>query len=225
MFVCAVCCFFFLFFFFLMIRRPPRSTLFPYTTLFRSVFRAGYGMSFDPVATFLAGDASNAVPGVAFACVAQTFASTTQGCSTVPNNIRLSQGFPTELPPPAIKPSSFLSPPPQLYGVAPVSAVIDPNLKTATIHQWNLSVQRQIPGDIVLQVAYVGNRSERLYTGLDMNQISATPILPQFLAMQANVKAGCAPAGTGCPAGITGQSIPLVTNGILPAAFVNSSAT
>src|SRR5574341_1982616 len=28
---------FFLFFFFLMIRRPPRSTLFPYTTLFRSL--------------------------------------------------------------------------------------------------------------------------------------------------------------------------------------------
>src|SRR2546429_3100814 len=27
---------FYLFFFFLMIRRPPRSTLFPYTTLFRS---------------------------------------------------------------------------------------------------------------------------------------------------------------------------------------------
>src|SRR3712207_7603694 len=27
-------------FFFLMIRRPPRSTLFPYTTLFRSAFRA-----------------------------------------------------------------------------------------------------------------------------------------------------------------------------------------
>src|SRR6266581_7633347 len=35
-----VCCcdnfFFFSFLFFLMIRRPPRSTLFPYTTLFRS---------------------------------------------------------------------------------------------------------------------------------------------------------------------------------------------
>src|SRR5256885_13186249 len=27
-----------MFFFFLMIRRPPRSTLFPYTTLFRSLF-------------------------------------------------------------------------------------------------------------------------------------------------------------------------------------------
>src|SRR6266550_9015610 len=30
----------FVFFFFLMIRRPPRSTLFPYTTLFRSRARA-----------------------------------------------------------------------------------------------------------------------------------------------------------------------------------------
>src|SRR5215467_15282425 len=30
---------FFFFFFFLMIRRPPRSTLFPYTTLFRSLPR------------------------------------------------------------------------------------------------------------------------------------------------------------------------------------------
>src|SRR2546429_3049374 len=33
--MCVVC-----FFFFLMIRRPPRSTLFPYTTLFRSRNRA-----------------------------------------------------------------------------------------------------------------------------------------------------------------------------------------
>src|SRR5256885_7042067 len=31
------------FFFFLMIRRPPRSTLFPYTTLFRSVGHGGRG--------------------------------------------------------------------------------------------------------------------------------------------------------------------------------------
>src|SRR5688572_31322965 len=36
-----------------MLRRPPRSTLFPYTTLFRSinektVFRGGYGLSYLP---------------------------------------------------------------------------------------------------------------------------------------------------------------------------------
>src|SRR2546430_16394399 len=37
---------FLLFFFFLMIRRPPRSTLFPYTTLFRSFQRRGRAL--DP---------------------------------------------------------------------------------------------------------------------------------------------------------------------------------
>src|SRR6267143_4630728 len=36
----------FFFFFFLMIRRPPRSTLFPYTTLFRSGWRSPGGRRF-----------------------------------------------------------------------------------------------------------------------------------------------------------------------------------
>src|SRR5436189_6396170 len=36
LFICLPTLSSFLFFFFLMIRRPPRSTLFPYTTLFRS---------------------------------------------------------------------------------------------------------------------------------------------------------------------------------------------
>src|SRR5438093_5690362 len=40
--------FLFLFFFFLMIRRPPRSTLFPYTTLFRS----SYAMPALPVGDY-----------------------------------------------------------------------------------------------------------------------------------------------------------------------------
>src|SRR2546422_8140701 len=35
------------FFFFLMIRRPPRSTLFPYTTLFRSLLVPGGGLRPD----------------------------------------------------------------------------------------------------------------------------------------------------------------------------------
>src|SRR3972149_7169498 len=46
---------FLLFFFFLMIRRPPRSTLFPYTTLFRS--RPRYCRRPEPPAHALAWDA------------------------------------------------------------------------------------------------------------------------------------------------------------------------
>src|SRR2546430_17458287 len=37
-----------LFFFFLMIRRPPRSTLFPYTTLFRSLLGRPAGAEAPP---------------------------------------------------------------------------------------------------------------------------------------------------------------------------------
>src|SRR6266568_130843 len=46
------------FFFFLMIRRPPRSTLFPYTTLFRSPQKRG---------TFLTGTATTALATLAIA--------------------------------------------------------------------------------------------------------------------------------------------------------------
>src|SRR2546430_13746348 len=48
----------FFFFFFLMIRRPPRSTLFPYTTLFRSVLVAApqFGDAGDSRDGFLAVD-------------------------------------------------------------------------------------------------------------------------------------------------------------------------
>src|SRR5437016_10597904 len=41
--MCIIFYHIYLFFFFLMIRRPPRSTLFPYTTLFRSLGRARGG--------------------------------------------------------------------------------------------------------------------------------------------------------------------------------------
>src|SRR5947199_4526984 len=54
------------FFFFLMIRRPPRSTLFPYTTLFRSypfrLFRVGAAVFFDSGRTW--GSAPLAAPSL-----------------------------------------------------------------------------------------------------------------------------------------------------------------
>src|SRR5258705_12223795 len=57
------------FFFFLMIRRPPRSTLFPYTTLFRSLHRPGSppGLRFDSVACLERDDfSSNRHPALSF---------------------------------------------------------------------------------------------------------------------------------------------------------------
>src|SRR5947207_13640747 len=53
----------FLFFFFLMIRRPPRSTLFPYTTLFRSNHGASGGAARHRRIHGLARDADRWWPG------------------------------------------------------------------------------------------------------------------------------------------------------------------
>src|SRR6266542_3867837 len=53
----------FFFFFFLMIRRPPRSTLFPYTTLFRSAPRPELDAG-RPAARFIEHDIAHRLPGL-----------------------------------------------------------------------------------------------------------------------------------------------------------------
>jgi len=194
----------------------------------KTVVRAGWGISFDSVSTFFGANAANSIPGVAFQCVATAYGAgaTTQGCTSVPTNTRLSQGFPTELPPPTIKPSSFLSPPAAATSAtAPNITVVDPDLHQATVHQWNLSMERELAMGMTLQVAYVANRGMRLHSNLDANQIQTSKILPQFLTMQSNVARGCNPSGSNCPAGVTSQSIALVTSGILAASFVDSTQT
>ena len=47
---------------------------------------------------------------------------------------------------------------------------IDPELKTPYVQQWNLGVQREVLGDMVAEVRYVGNRGTKLTRGIDINQ-------------------------------------------------------
>src|SRR6266496_6497476 len=67
-FFCIFLCAFFLFcfFFFLMIRRPPRSTLFPYTTLFRSPPAEKAGLKPGDVIVSVAGRPIRAYPQEVF---------------------------------------------------------------------------------------------------------------------------------------------------------------
>jgi Carboxypeptidase regulatory-like domain len=192
----------------------------------KTVVHAGWGIAFDSIPTYASAATANTVPGLSYSCTATTYGvASTPGCGNVPANTRLSEGFPQSLSVPSVQPSSFLSPPSQLLGSAPNIVVFDQNFKVATVHQWNVTIQRELPGGLVLQTGYVGNRGERLYSQTDANQISATPILNSFTAMQSNYAAGCKPDGTGCPAGVTPAAVPLVTNGILTSTFVNSATT
>ncbi|HEY2012333.1 MAG TPA: TonB-dependent receptor, partial [Bryobacteraceae bacterium] len=130
--------------------------------------------------------------------------------------------FPSYLPPPTTQPSAQLTPPAQLLSNAPSAIAFDPNLRLPTVHEWNLTIQRETKGGFILDVGYLGHRGIRLFRAYDLNQINSDPILPSFLIMQQNVAKGCKADGTGCTGG---TAVPLVTSGVLTSAFVTSSTT
>jgi hypothetical protein len=208
----------------------------------KSVIRMGYGIAFDTISSFQVTAAAGRIPGLVQSCTTSFnpnattpgFTSITAGCVNSPDiNKTLAQGFPTQLPAPSVKPSTLLTPPQQLRNVSPPIAVFAPEMKLPTVHEWNLSLQRELPWGFVMQAAYIGRRGERLFMAYDINQTNPDAILPSFLIMQANRVKGCAPAGTGCPAGVTGATPPLLsqlqTQGGLSASaaagFLNSTTT
>ncbi len=190
----------------------------------KTVVRAGYGMAFDTISSFQVTAVSGRVPGLTTSCSSVPGGTTTPGCTPVPDK-RIGEGFPSEMAPPSVKPSSFLTPPLQTLSNAPGLTVFDPYIKMPTVHQWNLTIQHELPMGFVAQVGYIGHRGTRLFRAYDINQINSDPILPSFLLMQQNVASRCQPDGSGCPAGVTGQAIPLVTSGVITSSFVNSSTT
>ena len=58
-------------------------------------------------------------------------------------------------------------------------ATVDPNIRTPYVEQWNLGVQRQIPGNTVVEVNYVGNHAIHTWQDFNLNEINASQ--PAFL--------------------------------------------
>ncbi|MDQ2921873.1 MAG: TonB-dependent receptor, partial [Acidobacteriota bacterium] len=194
----------------------------------KSVVRMGYGIAFDPISSFQVTAVAGKVPGlVTFCSSTQTntgaLGTPTTGCTAAPN-VRLGEGFPQLLPPPTLKPSTFLTPTLQTYNNAPQMTMFDPQLKLPTVHQWSLSWQRELPMGFVTQVAYIGRRGLRLLRSYDINQINGDAILPSFLALQQNVNRGCDPSGSNCPTGVSPVVVPFISSGPVAASVVNSSA-
>jgi len=184
----------------------------------KSVIRVGYGIAFDTISSFQVTAAAGRVPGLVQTCTSQwstttnSFNSITNGCVfTNDLNKTVAGGFPTQLPAPSAKPSSFFTPPQQLRGVAPPITVFDPHMYLPTVHEWNFSIQRELPWGFVVQAAYIGRRGERLFMAYDANQLNSDSLVSDFLIMQQNRAKGCTPTGTGCPSGITGVTPPLLS--------------
>jgi hypothetical protein len=196
----------------------------------KSVIRLGYGIAFDTISSFQVTAAAGRIPGLVQSCTtsfnatAAAFTTITAGCVNSPDiNKTVAGGFPTQLPAPAVRPTTLLTPPQQLRANAPPITVFNPHMNLPTVHEWNFSVQRELPWGFVMQAAYVGRRGERLFMAYDANQTNPDSIIPSFLVMQQNRARGCTPNGTGCPAGVTGVTPALTAQ--LTAAFIAAGQT
>lgn len=90
-------------------------------------------------------------------------------------------------------PSSFSFPVPEsdfTFGGQPF-ATVDPNLRTPYIENWYFGVQRQIPGNTVVEVNYVGNHSIHEWMNYDLNEVNIfeNGFLTEFKTAQANLAA------------------------------------
>ncbi|NJM52364.1 MAG: TonB-dependent receptor, partial [Blastocatellia bacterium] len=74
----------------------------------------------------------------------------------------------------------------------------DPNLKTGVVHSWNLSYQRELTKDTVLEVRYVGNRGVDLWRQYNINELNSIEngFANEFKLAQANLLANNAAGGT-----------------------------
>ena len=206
----------------------------------KSVIRLGYGIAFDTISSFQVTAAAGRIPGLVQSCTtsynttASAFTTITAGCINSANiNNTVAGGFPIQLPAPSVKPSTLLTPPQQLRTNSPPITVFAPQMKLPTVHEWNVSWQRELPGGLVMQAAYIGRRGEHLFMAYDINQVNPTSIIPSFLIMQQNRAKGCLPSGTSagtCTTGVAPALLSLLqTAGGLSAtaaaSFLNSSTT
>jgi len=206
----------------------------------KSVIRLGYGIAFDTISSFQVTAAAGRIPGLVQSCTTSyttttsSFAPITPGCVSSANiNNTVAGGFPTLLPAPSAKPSTFFTPPQQLNTNSPPITVFAPQMQLPTVHEWNLSLQRELPWGLVMDASYIGRRGEHLFMAYNANQINPGPILPSFLIMQQNVAiTGCRPSGTtsaGVACGVTppllGQLTAAGLSATSAANVLNQSAT
>jgi Carboxypeptidase regulatory-like domain/TonB dependent receptor len=114
----------------------------------KTVIRAGYGIFYDGLFTNILDNTAGASPNaVAFTSTSNT-ANGGRGVANASTVLASAQ--------------AVLNP---LGGVTTVAR----NLVNPLTHQWNLDIQRELPGGFIVTAAYVGTRGERLYESQAFN--------------------------------------------------------
>jgi len=148
----------------------------------KTTISAGWGLFYNPIEQLVLEQFSAEPPfGISNGVFTPLFSTpfVTQQGATFPN---VSDAF---LSPPRHQPVDWaLYRPILLFGQFPTT------LRTQYAAQYNLTIKRELPGDILLQVGYVGSQGHRLLAIHDENAANAQTCLDL-----ANLGQGCGPFG------------------------------
>jgi hypothetical protein len=124
----------------------------------KTSIRANYRIAYDRVNSFvLSSQVFNSMPGYVYGY---------DNASLGQTDTRLSTITPVQ-PPSGVDPTTFRQP--AAYSSGSI-AVVDPNLKFATTHQWGMSIQREVVRGGVFEADYIGRRAYHLLGAYDANQ-------------------------------------------------------
>ncbi|MEO7142181.1 MAG: TonB-dependent receptor, partial [Bryobacteraceae bacterium] len=124
----------------------------------KTSIRSNYRIAYDRVNSFVfSSQILNNLPGLIYSLDNTAIGQT---------DTRLSSTQALQ-PPANVSPSAFKQPAP--FSSSSI-AVADPNLKFATVHEWDFSIQRELWKGLVVEADYVGRRAYHLLGAYDANQ-------------------------------------------------------
>jgi hypothetical protein len=141
----------------------------PYLGRDKTVLRMGYGLGYEKIPLFVFGNTVGLTPG--------TFAAAqfTSGQYLDLARIRL-----------PLSPVGTPLDPIALTDRNQPIGVYDSELATGYVQNWNLSIQRELPGRMSLDIRYLGSKGTKLVRQMDINEVNIfeSGILEAFLAVQ-----------------------------------------
>jgi len=121
----------------------------------KTVIRAGYGIYYDGIFTNILDNSAGASPnGVSPRIVGRSSQNNGRGFANTTGVLA------------ALQPT-----------LSPFSAVssVSSHLLNPLTHQWNLNIQRSLPGGFIATAAYVGTRGEHLFVNQELNPFGVNP--------------------------------------------------